>query len=313
MTSLQEYRSEKSSYFTGEKGYLFSGYDINSNTIHSGFTIKQVHTGWPNIPHGGVGMTAVIELVSHLHDGFLPYPFSAKYRFGGEKLVVGDDVDITVEQNGCEFIGKMLKSTGGQPYMTAAVSFASLPAREVCYDDIIALLAKYAVNENSFIMPNFSGKIIFLPEEQGKYTIREFTFVEVPDRSMYMMTAIPDMNGTAGAMNRIAEDQVHPGALVTVLDETLGWAGFFAAWQGGVTVDLAVRFLEPVRPGDKIFAVGFCRDMYGSFSRKIVLCAGGIFSGTREDPKLLVYAEGRWLTRPDFKEKMLKFIGAYLL
>ena len=311
--SLRQCGSGKSSYFTGEKGFLFSEYDINQNAINAGFTIKQIHTGWPNIPHGGVGMTAVIELVSHLHKGFLSYPFSAKYRFGGEKLVIGDSVDITVEQTGNEYFGKMMKSTGGQPYMTSVVSLAPAKERELYYDDIDMLLTRDVMNENSFIMPNFSGKIIYLPEEQCKYTIREFTFVELPDRSMYMLSKISDRRGTAGAMNRLTEDQIHPGALITVLDETLGWAGFFSAWQGGVTVDLAVHFLAPVRPDDKIFTMGFCRDMYGSYSRKIVLCAGGIFSGTREDPKPLVYAEGRWLTRPDYKEKMLKFLGAYLL
>ena len=310
MMSLQRHGYEKSSYFTGEKGFLFSGFDINQNSIHTGFSIKPIHAGWPNIPHGGIGMTAVIELVSHLHNGFLTYPFSAKYRFGGEKLTIGDDVDISVEQNGCEFLGKMLKSTGGHPYMTAAVSLAPALERAVCYDDIGALLSKDVINESSFVMPNFSGKIIFLPDEQCKHTIREFTFVEVPDRIMYMLSTIK--KGAAGAMNRIAEDQVHPGVLITILDETLGWAGFFSAWQGGVTVDLAVHFLEPVRPDDAIFTVGFCRDMYGSYARKIVLCAGGIFSGTRESPKPLVYAEGRWLTRPDYKEKMLKFLGYYL-
>ena len=313
MMSLRQCGSEKSSYFTGEKGFLFSGYDINHNTIHADFTIKEIHTGWPNIPHGGVGMTAVIELVSHLNSGLLSYPFSAKYRFGGEKLVIGDSVDISVARTGTEYLGRMMKSTGGQPYMTSAVSLAPAPERSLYYDDIDMLLTRDVVNENSFVMPNFSGKIIYLPQEQCKYTIREFTFVEIPDRSMYMLSAISDRKGTAGAMNRIAEDQVHPGALITVLDETLGWAGFFSAWQGGVTVDLAVHFLEPVRPDDSIFTVGFCRDMYGSYSRKIVLCAGGIFSGTRENPKPLVYAEGRWLTRPDYKEKMLKFLGAYLL
>jgi hypothetical protein len=48
--------------------------------------------------------------------------------------------------------------------MTAAVSLAPALERAVCYDDIGALLSKNVINESSFVMPNFSGKIIFLPD-----------------------------------------------------------------------------------------------------------------------------------------------------
>ena len=38
---------------------------------------------------------------------------------------------------------------------------------------------------------------------------------------------------------------VHPGSLIAILDETLGWSGFVETRQGGVTVKLEVDILRP--------------------------------------------------------------------
>jgi acyl-coenzyme A thioesterase PaaI-like protein len=106
-------------------------------------------------------------------------------------------------------------------------------------------------------------------------------------------------------------DHLHPGAIITILDETLGWAGFFASWQGGVTINISTYFPAPIVPGGSLYSVGYCERTYGTFQRKIAYAQGGFFEKKEGRKRLVAYASGRWLTKPEYKEKMLKYITSY--
>ena len=118
-----------------------------------------------------------------------------------------------------------------------------------------------------------------------------------------------DMLGEAGrSFNTLRGDQVHPGVLITLLDETMGWAGFLSAWQGGVTVILDVNLFKPVSADDSFIICGMCNSISGSAQRKLVHVTGAVFTELDEGYELSGYARGKWLTLPGYKEKMTRYL-----
>ena len=305
----------KGCYFCDSGRFLFSDYSIDRDSIRTEMIIDLRHQGWPGIPHGGVGMTSLVELADLLHDDTLRYPMLASFRFGGERLFIGDDVVMKMDRRGGTFTGAIEKKSGGSPYLTCSIES---PAREMYrseMDGFRELIGKPVVSSSPLVMPNFSSRIVYNQEAQAHHKYRTFKFKEIDNECVYMKCSITDSleNVRGSDINRLHGDQLHPGALITVLDETLGWAGFFAAWQGGVTVNISVYFLRPAMSGEKLFSVGACESSYGSFSRKIVTSSGGIFSRSGDAPEMIAYATGKWLTRPEYKEKMLKYMTTYSL
>lgn len=78
--------------------------------------------GWIGIPHGGIGMGAVVELASRLDnhpvDDRALYPLSMEFRMGGSSLRVGDTV--TMEANATD---------GGPPERFSSVARGRLTCR----------------------------------------------------------------------------------------------------------------------------------------------------------------------------------------
>jgi len=305
----------KECYFCNPGSFLFSSYTLGPNGIRTEMEIEPQHEGWPGIPHGGVGMTSLIELADLLHEETLRYPLMVNYRFGGERLFIGDSVVLKVERRENSFAGLIAKKTGGAPYLTCTIESPAAPMFEGEMNGLRDLVGQPVVSSSPLVMPNFANRIVYTRESQELHRYRTFKFKEIDNERVYMKCSITDGLENAGGsdINRLAGNHLHPGALVTILDETLGWAGFFAAWQGGVTVNISAYFLKPVKPGDSIFSVGVCDSTYGTFSRKMVNCSGGIFARTGSGPEVIAYSTGKWLTRPEYKEKMLKYMGSYSL
>jgi acyl-coenzyme A thioesterase PaaI-like protein len=303
----------KGCYFCDSDSFLFSNYSIDRQSIQTEMKIGLHHQGWPGIPHGGVGMTSFFELADLLHEDTLQYPLMASFRFGGERLFIGDSVILRIEREGNLFTGVMVKKSGGAPYLTCTIES---PACEMFTHEIAGLnelIRRPVVSSSPLVMPNFANRLVYTSKSQEFHKYRTFKFKEIDNEKVYMKCIISDRQGNSGVsdINRLSEGQLHPGALITILDETLGWAGFFSAWQGGVTVNISTYFLRSVRPSDNIFSIGTCDDTYGSYSRKMVFSSGGLFAKTEGAPELVAYATGKWLTKPEYKEKMLRFIGSY--
>jgi acyl-coenzyme A thioesterase PaaI-like protein len=169
------------------------------------------------------------------------------------------------------------------------------------------LLDQPVAVKSSFAMPDFTNRIIFRQEYLPAHRSRVFEIRELADGRVYMICFLTDTGGrmTGGELNLLSGGEVHPGSLITILDETLGWAGFLSVWQGGVTVDLSALFLRPVRQDEILFSVGLCEKVSGSFKRRILNCSGCMFSLGSGVPEPVIYATGKWFTRPDYKERLL--------
>lgn len=299
-------------YCAAEMPFLFSRYEKSPGRIAAYLDIDTRHQGWPGIPHGGVGITALIELADILAQPCLEYPLYLNFRFGGERLVIGERVLLEIVQNGNVFVGKMQREGGKQPYLTCEIT-ASAPSLFIDESRAIEYLSSQpAANSSPLVMPNFASRIIFTPHTQHLHKYRTFYFREKMDGRVYVQCSLTDCREKDNGIdiNRMGE-YLHPGAVITILDETLGWASFFASWQGGVTINISAYFPAPITPGGRLYSVGYCERTCGTSQRKIAYSSGGLFEKKDGSKRLIVYANGRWLTKPEYKEKMLKYITSY--
>lgn len=296
--------------FCGEDGLILSNFRIADNGIEAELVVDVRHEGWPGIPHGGIAMTSMIELADLFDNLTGVYPIRAEFRFGGDRIHLGDEVLLSVTKEYEGYRGEINKRYGKQPYLKSMIDHHPM---EECEKELMFMqnmLEEPFKSSNSFTVPDFVNRIIFQRAFQPVHRYRVFEFRELSDGKICMLCFFRNSEGMIhnGEFNLISDTQVHPGAVITVLDETLGWSGFFTVWQGGVTVNLMTYFIRPVKPDETIFSIGICDSVYGSHRRKIVCCSGGIFSIRDDTVEPIAYARGKWLTKPEFKERMLKHL-----
>lgn len=297
-------------YFCGPGGFLFSDWERTGDGVRTRMKIERRHEGWPGIPHGGVGMTSIIELADLADPSLFDQEWRADFRFGGDRLGVGDEVTAEIAGDEGLWDGSIYRPGGDHPYLRASLCKVTGGLARDEREMMEALLAEPVKTESSFTIPVFSDRIIFRKRFQSLHTRRVFEFRETRTGRIYTECLHEGESGSMQCteMNTISQSRVHPGAIIAIMDETLAWAGFLTVWQGGVTVELSVHFAGPVFLDDRIFSVGFCSGVKGRHRRKIVSCGGGVFAvrGSRFVP--IVTVSGRWLTDPEYKEKMLGYI-----
>jgi hypothetical protein len=255
-------------------------------------------------------MTSFMELVDRMDGRLCDFPWMVDFRLGGDTIGISDEVTISISRVDGLYSGEINRKSGSRPYLHGTLRYAEMPGIGCEVDALAGMLQEPVRVKSSFIIPVFSRMIIYRKHCQHPRLSRTFELRETESGRTYMMGLRGGVQGLmdCGDMNTIRETHVHPGVLVTILDETLGWAGFLAVWQGGVTVNLSAHFLQPVTPGDKVFSLGCCSSIRGGHRRKLVSCAGGLFIVRGEEIVPAVYATGRWLTDPGYKQKMLRYI-----
>lgn len=296
--------------FCGKNGLIINDYKKSGNTISASQKITSKHEGWPGIPHGGLSISALIELADFYGNISSNYPIHGTFRFGGGQLFTGDTVDILVTREGNSYNGTINKVQKKNIYLRGDITKGSIGEFTDEESEISELIQLSSKSKSSFKIPDFANRIVFNNKYRSTHQRRIFELRELFDKRIYILCSFQDRNGRTHCkeLNRIKPDQIHPGTLVTLLDETMGWAGFLTAWQGGLTVDLHVHLLRPIHPDENIISYGICDNIRGLYNKKLVTCTGGVFSLKEKRYEPVAYAKGRWLTIQGFKEKMLKSI-----
>lgn len=296
-------------YYCTQGGYLFHDYSIKDDSITTRMNIEKKHEGWPGIPHGGIGMTAFIELVDILDEGKTGYPLLYSFRFGGERISVGDIVQLKVEKNEDQYRGVMSTSNSVLPYLKASMTSGMLQSRDKIEQAANQMKAGMPYARYTLKIPDMSFRLLFNPRAQHDIHMREFSFNEYNTgyNTLYCRSH-HDVANPGTIFNTLRDNQVHPGVLITLLDETMGWAGFLSAWQGGVTVLLDVNLFRPVNKNDRFVVSGMCTKISGSSHRKVVYATGAVFIKNGDSLELAGYALGKWLTLPGYREKMVRYL-----
>ena len=230
--------------------------------------------GWVGLPHGGIGMAAIVELGSCLDypGDIIPHPFTVDYRLGGSRLRVGDRVCIEAERAQGGITGKIVPAGCDAPYLSAALSWEGrekqdafkgvLPAR---FSDIEGRLKPLPYYKNCFVCG---------VERKEPGLKRKFQLLDSPDEKLIVSLAgfAPEDSGSFYLFQR--NGFLHPVALLALLDETLGWAGFMISASGGVTTRISYAFLRKVAVGEKIAVFARGDRLRGTASRTFYWASG---------------------------------------
>ncbi|MCF7838571.1 MAG: PaaI family thioesterase [Candidatus Marinimicrobia bacterium] len=84
---------------------------------------------------------------------------------------------------------------------------------------------------------------------------------------------------------------VHGGLGMTLLDEVMTWAAIMAAGRVCVAAEMATRFVQPMRVGEPLCAVGWVTES----KRRLILTTGEL---TDTAGQVLLRATGKYVPRP---------------
>ena len=110
--------------------FLFQNNSItrDGKTVSAAMVMDSGKEGWVGIPHGGIGMGAIAELIPGIGVAdddrkSIQYPMSSSFRMGGSEARVGDRVKILAAPSDAGISGRITVEGTEMPYITGDFSF----------------------------------------------------------------------------------------------------------------------------------------------------------------------------------------------
>ncbi len=287
--------------------------------VESSLCLDTRHQGWTELPHGGLLMSCLLEAARQGFGHALAprgdgQAVRTSFRWGGPTLFLGDEILIAARREPAGIEGSVRKKGETRPTLTARIDQG--PPKLSLKDldpipEIMEGLAREGV-EKTVPLPYSQNCFVCGSGRSLPGLERRFYCLENSDhRVVFTLAGLDPDDDERFFWFRISDDEVHPGALASVLDETLGWSGFVAARQGGVTVRLEIDFFRPVDLGERLLFFGVCTRIRGSSPHRLFwYAAGGILPfGTGADLAPVALAAGQWLAVPKLTEEMKRHLA----
>jgi len=109
--------------------FLFGDSDVHKDgkCVRAGLLMDLRTEGWVGIPHGGIGMGAIMELAMMLgnypQDAEFIYPLSADFRMGGSSVKIGDRLIVEVSEGEGGAVGRISAERDLPPYVSASIRY----------------------------------------------------------------------------------------------------------------------------------------------------------------------------------------------
>lgn len=266
--------------------------------------------GWIGIPHGGIGMGAIVELTnefSHCTSGNdCKYPFQCGFRMGGSEVRTGDVVTVEAVPNASGVSGCIRPEGSDIPYITAEIIYDNDHSEK---DDTY----------RSYLPDNYaqiSGRLEHIPyylncficgvERSMPGLKRQFHLWESPNGNI--VCAFSGFNAEDGETIHLfnRNGYLHPITIFAVLDETMGWGGFMAYAVGGVSVRLNFTLLRKISVDEKVVFFGRGEKAKGKIDKRMFFWASGCGAVMRDDGTFEVVAvsSGQWYAVQALTEQM---------
>jgi len=298
--------------------FLQTPIESDANGIRSQVTFDGRHQGWMEIPHGGILMSMLLELV---HRGLEPplfreghAPLRVGFRLGGPSLSIHDSVEVGARRENGTIRGWVTKQ--GQAASSLQAVIDPLPggdgAIQPDMERFRAALEGVGAGGGTASIPLPYSKACFVcGSERGAPGLeRRFFCIEggSPRITFTYVGLDPDDRDRFHRF-RLSDGQAHPGTLIAVLDETLGWSGFVENLQGGVTVRLEVEIRRPADPAETMLCFGICTGTRGRDpERRFWFSEGAILPMGDDNPEPIVTARGQWLSIPKLTDEMRRHL-----
>jgi acyl-coenzyme A thioesterase PaaI-like protein len=294
--------------------FLFQDSPIikDNDNIHTTVFMDSSKEGWVGIPHGGIGMGSIVELstgFSHcIHDMDFKYPIDCRFKMGGAKVKIGDKVTIDVVPTDFGISGSIYPEDKTMPYITGEIDFGIDNSKKDetfktympdCFSRIKGELEHIPHYRNCFVcgvdrsLPGLKRKFHLWNSPHGRVVCAFSGFNDDDRDSLHLF----QRNGF-----------LHPISILAVLDETMGWAGFMAYANGGVSVRLNYHFIRPIGVNEKLVLFGRGEKVKGNISRRMLYWASGCGAVMHEDGsfELVVVSSGQWYAMKALTNQMKK-------
>ncbi|NPA25012.1 MAG: hypothetical protein GXO34_04210 [Deltaproteobacteria bacterium] len=283
----------------------------NGDTVSVIMNFASQHEGWQGIPHGGVAMTALLDLADYAGQyktgANLAYPLATSWRFGdtvriGEKMLLEarpkemGRFDLSMRRLHTEKI--YLQAELKTQESAFGVDF-ELPPIDSLFDPATAH-QPLEVYDNCFVC----GRKRRRPGLERRF-FRSGTGVE-PVVVMVRFGDQRDRDRGLAANFQQAEGRLHPGVLAALLDELCGWSGVLAGDLYGFTVRfrLRINFLPEI--GDELLGISPQPRVRGRGERMFYYPYGVIYRRTKAGfTEVVAVAEGQWLAREELRRQFV--------
>jgi acyl-coenzyme A thioesterase PaaI-like protein len=296
------------------RGFLFGCSDVyrNGTYLRAGLLMDLRTEGWIGIPHGGIGMGAIMELAMMLSNyprnaGHL-YPLSVDFRMGGSSVRIGDRMTVEVSEEESGARGIIYVERDMPPYVSASIRYRDTGSHEK--DLFVSYIPGRISDIESRLMPlpHYKNCFVCGVERSHPGLKRTLHFLDSDESSRKIVVS------TVGFDARDSEpfylfhrnNIIHPIASMALLDETMGWAGFMASASGAVTVRISFTLYRDIRVGERVVAFGRGDKVRGNAGSRLLFWASGGAAAVNKDGtfETVIAASGQWLGVPALTRQM---------
>lgn len=286
------------------RDFLFRSSDVcrDDACIRSPLLMDARVEGWIGIPHGGIGMGAIMELVASL-DNYpekenMRNPLSVDFRMGGARVRTGDAVNVQVFPAECGAEGIIMAEGNSFPYISATVEYRHDDSHR---KDVFAsyMPDNFSHVENNLMQLPYYRNCFVCGVERGYPGLKRIFYHLNDYRSgKIVVSTVGFDDGDKENFYLFQRNNIiHPLALLALLDETMGWAGFMATASGAVTVRIGFTFYRDLYIGEKLVVMGRGEKVKGNIDSRLFYWTSGGVAAVDDEGRLemVIAASGQYM------------------
>jgi hypothetical protein len=266
--------------------------------------------GWIDIPHGGIGMGAIMEMIS-FHENYPAdpkelFPLQVHFRMGGASARIGDRVMIRTwpMPGGAE--GEISINGAAHPYISASVVFQK---DDNALRETFASYMPLSMDDMGQVradMPNYKNCFVCGLERREPGLRRRFKVLERNGQQLAMAPVGFSESDREDFFWCRRGDFLHPLAQLALMDETMGWAGFLLSGHGGVSVRFSFVILRDIQIHEKFIVFGRGEQVKGNIEKRMMFWSSGGIAAVKDDGALEMVAasSSQVLILPELTEQM---------
>ena len=293
--------------FVCRDNFCFSSIENCDQGVETKMLFSLDHEGWQGIPHGGVAMSALLDLADHcwlrIKGENLRYPLEIDWRFA-DTVTIGDEMNLkAVVKDENSLLLSMRRQGSDKIYLSAEVKVVTeiagvdFPLLEP--ELLIENRTKHealAVYDNCFVCGLKRQK----PGLQRRFFRLGASLSELPAVVVRFGGGI-EGSQLASSFQQ-AKGVLHPGVLAALLDELCGWSGILAGDLYGYTVRFKLQLNRLPVLGDELFGVSPTPLVRGRGARKFYHPKGALYQKNADGSlEVVAVATGQWLAREELR------------
>jgi acyl-coenzyme A thioesterase PaaI-like protein len=300
--------------FVCQQSFCFSSIIDTAFGVESEMHFGSQHEGWQGIPHGGVAMTALLDLADHCwlrrRGKNLSYPVAVEWRFA-DVVAIGDIMLLIAEIKDNDTIFLSMQRRGSEKiYLKAEVRVGAelhkvdfTPPDPRVFFEPGAGHQALAVYDNCFVCG---------PKRQQPGLRRRFfkTVIKADNHAGQDTPAVIVRFGGAAEKPQLAAafqqapGRLHPGVLAALLDELCGWSGILAGDLYGYTVRFHLDIKRLPQRDEEFFGFSPTPAVKGRGARQFYLPQGVLYRKKEDDSlEIIAGARGQWLAKEELRQQ----------